>query len=85
MKEFEKIMKENYPQKYREKTTLPDIPKEKEKVTVEEKPKNLTFKISKISEKGLIKIKFSEPVFEFENLNSREIILNVCSDSNCQQ
>ena len=46
---------------------------------------NLKFWIQSISPKGHVIIKFSEPVFEFDKLNTREIDVKLCSDKKCNE
>ena len=41
---------------------------------------DLSFKIKSVSIKGLVTILFSEPVFEFANLNTEMIEVESCVD-----
>lgn len=44
----------------------------------------LKFNIKSISPDGQVIIKFSEPVFEFDKLNSREIGVQMCQKADCE-
>lgn len=46
---------------------------------------SLTFQIEDISPRGQVVLKFSEPVFQFDKLNTRSIDVPLCMTQACEE